>query len=219
MKNNRTVFAARNMIFGLINKLIMLLVPFIMMAVIRIQLGGEYLGLNNLFSSLLQMLCLAEMGLSSAMVYALYKPVASDDKQQIQALLRLYQRLYRTVSLAILLIGCICIPFLPKFIKGTIPQDTNLYVLFCIYLLNTVLSYGLFAYKNSLLQAYQRTDIISKISSAVHIELYIFQFISLLLFRNYYLYVIMLPIQPWSTTYPLITWYESAIRKSKLAAK
>lgn len=194
MKNNRTAFAARNMAFGLVNRIVMTFTPFLMLAVIQTQLGSEYLGLNNLFSSLLQMLCLAEMGLGSAMVYALYKPVALDNRQQIQSLLRLYQRIYRIVSCAILLMGCICIPFLPKLINGTVPQDTNLYALYAVYLANTVLSYGLFAYKKSLLQAHQRMDIISKISSVVHIGLYVLQFVSLIIFRSYYLYAIMLPV-------------------------
>lgn len=194
MKKSRTAYAARNLAYGMVNKILMLLVPFLLLAVIRRTLGSEYLGLNNLFASLIQMLSLAEMGLGSAMVYSMYKPVAENNVEQLDALLRLYRNIYRVLSIFILLVGMICVPFLTKIIKDSVPEDTNLYLLFLIYLLNTVLSYGLFAYKKSLLQAYQRTDIVSKISTVVHVGLYAMQLLSLLVYRSYYLYVLLLPL-------------------------
>lgn len=186
--------AIRNLIFGLINKIITLIIPFFIFVVIRKTLGSEFVGLNNLFASLLQMLTLAEMGLGNAMIYEMYKPVAIDDKKSLSPLLNLYKRIYRYLSLGILIIGICCIPFLKLFINGTVPNGINIEILFIIYLLNTFLSYSMYAYKKSILQAYQRNDLISKVSSIVHIIMYISQVLVLIMFKNYYCYVITLPL-------------------------
>lgn len=194
MEKNRTKLAARNLVFGMVNKIVMLIVPFFLLAVIERTLGSEYLGINNLFASLLQMLNLTEMGFGSAMVYFMYKPVVDKNVFKQEALLKFYRTIYRTISIIIFVIGVAFIPFLPKLIKGTVPNGMDINLLFIIFLLNTVFSYGLFAYKKSLIQAHQRTDLISKISTIVHIFLYITQFLVIIFLKNYYLYVILLPI-------------------------
>lgn len=194
MLEKRKKNSIRNLIFGIINKLITLFIPFLLIAVIKKTLGTEYVGLNNLFSSLLQMLTLAEMGLGSAMVYEMYKPIIENDKKMISSLINLYKKIYKVLSCMILLIGLLCIPFLNYVINGDVPKDLDIRLLFVIYLLNTVLSYSMFAYKKSILQAYQRNDLISKVSSITHVIMYISQFIVLIALKNYYLYVLTLPI-------------------------
>jgi len=152
-------------------------------------LGTEYLGLNGLFKSLLSFLNLAELGVGSAMVFSMYKPIAEDDTPAICALLRLYRTLYRIIGLAIAAVGLLLIPVLHSFIKDDLPADMNLYVLYLMNLGNTVLTYWLFAYKSSLLQAHQRRDLISKISLAVRLTEYTLKILILVFTRNYYLYL------------------------------
>jgi hypothetical protein len=132
--------------------------PFITRTVILYILGTEYLGLSSLFSSLLSFLSLAELGVSNALVYSMYKPIAEEDEETVCALLALYRKLYRMIGLVILTAGLICVPFLRHFISGEVPADVNLYVLYGLYLSNTVCSYFLFAYRGSLLTAHQRID-------------------------------------------------------------
>ena len=75
MKNrSRTENSINNIVFGFINRIILMVFPFIIKTVLIKKLGIEYLGLNNLFSSVLQVLCLSELGIGSAMVFAMYKP-------------------------------------------------------------------------------------------------------------------------------------------------
>ena len=185
MKIERTKNATKNIIFGLILKLYQILVPFAIRTVMIKFLGIEYLGLNSLFTSILQVLNLAELGIGSAMVFSMYKPIAIDDNEKICALMNLYKLYYR-------IIGLVICPFVPYLIKGELPAGMNVYVLYLLNLLATVFSYWLFAYKNSILQAHQRQDVISKVTLTVNTIQYILQIIAICLFRNYYLYIVLL---------------------------
>ena len=153
-------------------------------------IGVEYLGLNSLFTSVLQVLNLAELGVGSAMVFSMYKPIADDNEEKICALIQLYKKYYRIIGSIILVIGLICTPFIPKLIHGVIPNDMNVYVLYLMNLSVTVLTYWMFAYKSSVLQAHQRHDVISKVNIFTFTFKYILQLIALVVFHSYYIYVI-----------------------------
>lgn len=168
MQFDRTKNASRNILFGLIQRLYQLVVPFIMRTAMIYCLGVEYLGLDGLFLSILSVLNLAELGVGSAMVYSMYTPVAKDDKKTICALMNLYKFYYRIIGFIVLIGGVIICPFVPRLISGDLPDGLNIYVLFILNLSATVLSYWLFAYKNSLFQAYQRLDVVSKVTMIVN---------------------------------------------------
>ena len=194
MKIQRSKNAINSIIFGVIYRLVITLCPFIIRTVMLYVMGVEYLGLSSLFTSLLSFLSLAELGVGSAMVYAMYKPIADEDDDAICALLNLYKKLYRIIGTVILVVGLILLPFIDNLIKGSYPDAINLYILYAIYLANTVVSYYLFGYKQSILMAYQRQDIISKISMIVQLLMYVFQIAVIFISRNYYAYIILLPI-------------------------
>lgn len=189
---NRTQNATRNIVFGVILKIYQILLPFIMRTAMIYLMGVEYLGLNSLFTSILQVLNLAELGVGSAMVYSMYKPIAENDKLTICALLKLYKKYYFFIGLIIACVGVLLTPLIPKLISGDIPGQLNVYILYLLNLAATVMTYWLFAYKNSLLQAYQRSDIASKITIVTTSLQYATQLIVLWLFHNYYLYIIVM---------------------------
>ena len=155
-------------------------------------MGVQYLGLNSLFTSVLQVLNLAELGVGSAMVYSMYKPIAEDDDTTICALMKLYRTYYRMIGLVIAVVGCALTPFIPYLIKSDVPTGLNIYVLYILNLGATVLSYWLFAYKNSILSAHQRTDVVSKVTLITSTIQYGLQLFVLWAFHNYYLYVIVM---------------------------
>ena len=194
MENSRTKNSIRNVASGMVFRIIGLVVPFIIRTIIIKKLGLEYLGLNSLFSSILQVLSLSELGFASAIVFSMYKPIADGDKELICALLKLLRKVYHIIGLIILIIGLAIIPAIPYLIEGDYPSDINIYLLYLIYLFNTVISYFLFAYKGALLNAHQRSDIENNLSSIVYIGLYVIQMVVLLLFANYYIYIIFLPV-------------------------
>ena len=194
MIESRTKNATRNIIWGMLNKFASLVFPFILRTTIIHMLGSEYLGLNSLFTSVLNVLSLAELGFGSAMVYSMYKPIVENDSKTICALLNLYKKIYRRIGIIILFLGLLLLPFISYFINGDVPTDINIYQLYLIYLGNTVASYFLFAYRTSLLSAHQRSDILSKVSTLFTVLRSLLQFILLLAFKNYYLYAVQLLI-------------------------
>ncbi|WP_022767905.1 lipopolysaccharide biosynthesis protein [Butyrivibrio sp. NC2007] len=194
MAQSRSKNASRNIVFGLLNKVVTLVLPFVVRTIIIYTLGNEYVGLSSLFTSLLHVLNLSELGFRSAIVYSMYKPIAEKDIPRVNALLNEFKRVYRIVGCVMLFAGVIMSFFLDKLVKGDCPPDVNLYVLFWIYLFNTVSSYFLFAYKSSLLMANQRRDIISTVDMVLSIIEYILQITLLLIFKNYYVYIIIVPM-------------------------
>ena len=186
--------ARRNIVFGAANRIVLLLIPFVERTMVQVILGAQYLGLGSLFQSVISVLSLAELGFSSAMVYNMYKPVAEGNFAKINALLNYYRKVYRIIGLVILLIGSSIIPWLPNLIKGDCPADISITKLYLIYLINTSLSYFLFAYLNSVLVVNQREDVRSVVNSGVKIGLAAAQIALLLITRNYYLFTIMLPV-------------------------
>ena len=191
-KIERTKNASRNIVFGVILKAYQILVPFLMRTAMIYLMGVQYLGLNSLFTSVLQVLNLAELGVGSAMVYSMYKPVAEDDNATICALIKLYRTYYRVIGLVIAVVGCVLTPFIPHLIKSDVPAGINIYILYLLNLGATVLSYWLFAYKNSILQAHQRNDVVSKVTLVTSTVQYGLQLFVLWAFHNYYLYVIVM---------------------------
>lgn len=190
MKIERTHNASRNIIFGVILKVYQVIIPFIMRTVMLYYLGAEYLGLSSLFVSILQVLNLVELGIGSAMVYSMYKPIVDNNQFEICALMRLYKIYYTVIGLIVAVLGIMLLPFLPNLIKGSFPKEINIHILYLLNLGTTVLSYWLFAYKNSLLLAHQRTDIISKINIFMLTFQYILQLFVLIILKNYYLYIV-----------------------------
>ena len=155
-------------------------------------LGVEYLGLSSLFTSILHVLNLAELGVGSAMVFSMYKPIAEDNEETVCALMALYRRYYRFIGLVVLGFGLILLPAIPRLIHGYVPEELNVYVLYLLNLFATVFSYWLFAYRNSILNAHQRRDVISKIALVTNTVKYGLQLLVLIFIKNYYWYLIVL---------------------------
>ena len=189
MRIEKAKNVARGTFYGILLKLVQILFPFIIRTMFIQTLGAEYLGLNSLFTAIFQVLNLAELGVSSALVFSMYRPIVDDNKEKICQLLNLYRRYYSFIGIAILAIGLILIPGLPSLIKGTVPEGINLYIIYVMNLIATVLSYWLFAYRSSLFIAHQRNDVVSIISMIVNICMYCAQAVSLLVFQDYYIYL------------------------------
>lgn len=191
MQLDRTKNTVRNILCGMINKFIKILFPFIIRTIIIYRLGVEYVGLNSLFTSILSTLSLAELGFDTAIVTVMYKSISKNDVENLCALLNFIKKAYLFVGIAISLMGLCCLPFLKYLIKdyNSLPTDMNLYLLFIMFLLYTVVSYFFGGYRISVIEAYQRQDIISNISSFSTIAFGMVQVFVLFVSRNYYFYL------------------------------
>ena len=133
--------------------------------------------------------------MGTAIVFSMYRPIAEDDNNTLCALLNTYKKIYHVIGLIILTVGLALVPALPYLIKdGEHPGDINLTILYIVYLVNTAISYFLFAYKAALFSAYQRNDLASKRTAVISAVSNILKIVVLILFRNYYVYVIVIPL-------------------------
>lgn len=192
MRIARTKNALKNIAVGFVLRIYQMLVPFFMRTAMIYFMGVQYLGLNSLFSSVLHVLNLAELGVGSAMVFSMYKPIAEDDTETICALMKLYRRYYRMIGLVIGTAGIVLTPVVPKLISGEVPAELNVYVLYWLNLGATVLTYWLFAYRNCILQAHQRMDVVNIVLLVTSTIQYGLQLAVILWSKDYYLYVIVL---------------------------
>ena len=188
-KNNRTKKAITNIIWSFGNHMLSLVLTFISRTVFIWYLGIGYLGLNGLFTDLLSMLSLADLGLNSAMVYSFYKPLAENNKQKLAALVHFYRSIYLKIALTVFCVGVCFIPFLDKMIQL---QENIPYVqcYFFLAVLNVAISY-LFVYQTSVLVADQKSYFVTRVNVVVTTGKTILQIATLFIFSNYFIYLII----------------------------
>lgn len=182
------------MIAGTTQRLIAILLSFVLRTILINTWGVEYVGLNTLFASILNVLSLAELGFGSAIVYAMYEPIAQNDYESVKALLKYYKRCYWFIGLSIFVIGIILLPFVPKLINGDPPKGLNVYSAYLIALSGVSVSYLVYAYKGSLLMAFQRNDLMSWVGMLVNILCLVSQILVVLTVRNFYVYLAVGPV-------------------------
>ena len=129
MADSRTKNTVRNISAGLVNQAISIILPFINRTVILWVLGAEFTGLSGLFSSILSVLGIAELGFNTAIVYSLYKPMAEHDEKRICEIVSLFRKIYGVIGTIILTCGIAILPFLKFLIHGTYPSRINLYAI------------------------------------------------------------------------------------------
>lgn len=189
MADSRTKNTTRNIYSGLIYRVVLILLPFFNRTIILTVLGAEYTGLSSLFTSILGVLNLAELGFNTSVVYSMYKPMATKKWEEVRYYLTLIKKVYGIVGLVVFFGGLCLVPVLKYLIGGDCPADINIYVLYFLYLSNSAISYFLFSYKESLLLADQRSDITNKIRTIVDTLRYLIQFVVILVTKNIYVYV------------------------------
>lgn len=183
---SRTKLASKNIFATLIVNILIFPLQFINRYYMVHFLGVTYLGITSLYTNILSILSLADLGIGTAIVFLMYKPLANNDSRKISILMRYYRLVYRIIALVILLFGLMVIPFLKFFLHSSINYP-NVYFLFLIYLLGTVSTY-LFSYNQSLLFADQKNRIYSWYNLAVCYVMMIAQIVTVIKWRNPLLY-------------------------------
>lgn len=185
-KESRKKNALKMSGMGLINQLISNVAAFVYRTAFIYLLSVEYLGINGLFTNIIQIFSLAELGIGSVIIFRLYKPIKDEDIDRTAALMHFYKTFYRSISLLIIAAGMVLVPFLPYIIKdpGEIPSDVNLYVVYALYVLQSAASYT-FIYRQALLDADQKGYISTAVQMIVTCLRYAVAIIVLFITRNY----------------------------------
>ncbi|MBP5466252.1 MAG: oligosaccharide flippase family protein [Clostridia bacterium] len=188
-ETSRTENALLNIVFGYVAQIGIFALSFVGRRIFLKFLSADYLGINGLYSNILTILSLAELGLDTAVVYSLYKPVAEHDNVVVSSLLKFFKKVYRILALAIFAIGLLLIPFLRYLVTSDLPT-TDLILFYVLFLINTVASYFV-AHKVALLSASQEQRIQKIVTLSANLLLQVMHIAVLLIWRNYYAYLIV----------------------------
>lgn len=190
MENSRLKNSALNFASGFLGRVLAILLNFAVRTIFIYCLNEAYLSVNGLYSNILTVLSLAELGFGSAMVYRMYAPVAVKDYQKAAALLQFYKKIYIIIGVVIFLLGLCVIPFMDYIIKDK-PDISGLTLYYILFLINTSISYWFSSYKASVLYADQKEYIKTNVQNTMAILQSGLQIVLLLLFRKYLLYLLI----------------------------
>ena len=191
MAMSRTRNSIKNIIFALIGQILALLISFIARTIFIRILGKEILGLNGLFTNILSMLSFAELGIGSAIIYSMYKPLANNDEKAISSLINLYAKAYNIIGIIILILGITLLPFL-KFLVKDYETYTymNINLIYVLFVINSAITY-FYSYKRSIIVANQKKYIDSINRTIFLLLLNVVQLVILYITRNYILYLLI----------------------------
>ena len=187
MESSRTKKSINNMAMGFLNQITTLLLSFISRTIFINVLGVELLGVNGLFTDILQLLSMADLGFNTAMVYSFYKPIAENDTKKISALITFYKKIYNVIAITITVIGLAITPFLNLIVNTD--KDIPLLKVYYLFALGGVIISYLFVYKTSIIIADQKNYLVTRITIIVNFIKTIIQIICLLIFKNYIIYL------------------------------
>ena len=191
MKSERKKSSFKNMITAVSSNVLTIIVGLVAQAVFIKILGSEYLGLNGLFSNVISMLGIVELGMGSAIIYNMYKPIAEENHEKIKSLMQFYKKSYRIITLIISIIGIMIIPFIKYIVDiESVTVGINVYLVYILFLLETICSYIL-SYKRSMLYADQKEYITNIIHMGYTILVNTMQLTFLYFTHDYYLYLII----------------------------
>lgn len=186
----RVKLATKNITFGYIGQLATALMSFILRSIFILKLSERLLGVNALYSNILSLLSMAELGIGTALNFSLYAPVAEKNTEKIKSYMQMYRKAYHTIAIVVATIGLVLTPFLKYLAKN--PGDITTKDLTCYYLIflfNTVSTYFV-AYKYSLVNAEQKNYIQTNINTLTKVITVFFQILVLLIIPNFYLYLL-----------------------------
>ena len=187
--SNRINKSASNMLFGIVEQVVTLILTFVTRTVFIKVLNENLLGINGLFTNILSILSIAELGFGTAIIYGMYKPIAENDKHKIAALINYYKKIYNILAILIAIVGIAIIPFL-KYLINVEGEIKNLVLYYIIFLSDTVCSY-LLASKIAIIQANQNYYIIKRYSTFFVVLKNILQILSLIIFKDFIIYLVI----------------------------
>lgn len=183
----------RNISWGLIGQLIAYVLRFIIRIVFIQSLSAEYLGIEGLFTNIISVLSLSELGFGTAIVFSLYKPIIENNTDKILGLMNFYRKVYFVIGIVVLTMGLAISPFLDFFINE-MPNIPNLQWYYCLFVFQSAFSY-FFAYKRSLLIVNQQNYLVSIVHYIVEALFVCCEIIVLLSLREYVIYLLLTVVQ------------------------
>ena len=188
--NSRKKKTFINTIAGVINSFCNSILSFVLRTIFIITLGIQYTGVSSVFTAILTMLSLSELGIGTAIATALYSPLKEQDEKTIQKLMHFYKTAYRNIAVFIFIIGLSLTPFLEHIITKVPDVKENIRIIFMFYIVRNALSY-LMIYKSTLLNADQKQYITKSYETLCTLVRYALEIIFLLVFKDFIIYLVI----------------------------
>lgn len=188
MSQSRTKSTLVNTSFAILSRIVSMIFGFIQKTIFIRTLGISYAGVSGLFTDILTVLSLAELGIGSAIAYSLYKPIAENDYRRIAQLMNFFKKAYHFIAAIVFVVGVCLIPLIPYIVKDVPDITENIQLIFSLYICNTAATY-LLIYKNTLLVADQKQYIVSNIQMIFTMASIAVQCVTLLIFKNFLVYL------------------------------
>lgn len=188
-QRSRTENSIINSAMSIVTQVLTVVLNFAVKTVFIKMLNDEYLGVNGLFTNIITMLSLADLGIGIAIPYSLYKPLAKKDEHKINVLMNFYKKVYTIIGIAVLLIGLSLTPFLGLIIKDIPKNVPHLSLIYILFVIHSASSY-FFVYKKFLIDSDQKGYITSRIIFTFSTLLSIIQIILLITTKNYILFLL-----------------------------
>lgn len=189
IENQRMKKSMKNVSIAFSSHIVYIVLSFVVRTIFIKQMGNDYLSLQGLFTNIVLLLSFAELGIGTAIIYNLYKPLVDKNHEEIASLLMFYKSSYRYIRIAIVLISALVMFFLRFFIKG-IDEGINYYPLYILFVFNTYFSY-VFSYKKTLLIADEKNYIVILIDKGFFLFQSICQCVVLIAYKNYYAFLLI----------------------------
>ncbi len=196
-KKSRIYNSTKNIAFGLGNQILITILNFASRFIFIKILGEEYLGINGLFSNILTVLSLADLGIGNAITYSMYKPLAEGNQEKISALMNFYRKMYNIIAIAVTVVGLCMLPFL-EFLVNTEEPIPYLHIYFILFLADSVVSY-LLANRSAILTADQKLYITKVYHLIFQIIKSILQIVVLLITHNFIFYLVVQVLSTFAT--------------------
>lgn len=190
MGSSRTKNTIKNSYYGILTQIVNIIISFISRTAFIYVLGVEYLGVNGLFTNILMLLSFAELGIGNAIIYGMYKPLATKDKEKIKSLMAVYSKAYKAIAIFVFVVGLLVIPFMDYIIKDAPNIKENINLIYILFLFNTSFSY-VFVYKKSIMTADQKSYMILFYDQLFKVAQVLAQIIFLFLTREYIIFLLI----------------------------
>ncbi len=188
---SRVYNSTKNVSYGLIVTVVNTLLSFVTRTIFVKTLGASILSINGLFTEVVSMMSLAELGVGMAIIYNLYKPLAEKDEEKISKLMGLYRKAYNIIAVVIMAVGLVILPFVHLLLTDVEFSLDYVRIVFFLFVVKTAVSY-LFSYKVSLLNADQKQYIPSLINMLVQVVYTVVVSVVLFVTHNFILYLVLL---------------------------
>lgn len=186
MRTKKSIYNALSVAISYVLRIIL---AFATKTVLINTLGDEYNGIDGLFTSIISMLSIAELGIGMAINYNLYKPIKENDTRTVQSIIAFYKKCYIVIACIVTLAGIIIMPFVPSLI-GEVSITDNVYLIYSVFLLDSVSTY-LLSYKQSIFVANQQNYVINFAAMIKTVAVQASKILILVLTQNFLLYVLI----------------------------